>query len=94
MQNDLQRVPDNSEASGGSYGVYRNDLDTFPEPRNDGVQRSGVGFGFLQHEDRGFVLSNLFLKHSVLVRAVDAFYILGDDFHWVTEGLEGKNYVS
>ena len=50
--------------------------------------------GFLQHEDGGFVLLNLFLKHYVLVRDVDASNILGDDFHWVTDGLEGKNSVS
>ena len=47
----------------------------------------------MQHEDRGFVLLNFFLKNSVLVRDVDASYIPGDDFHWVIEGLEGNNSV-
>ena len=30
----------------------------------------------------------------MLFRAVDASYVLGDEFHWVTDGLEGKNSVS
>ena len=48
----------------------------------------------LQHEDREFVLLNIFLKHFVLVRAVDASYVPGDHFHWLTVDLEGKNFVS
>ena len=48
----------------------------------------------MQHKDGGFVLLNIFLKHYVLIWAIDASYILGDDFHWVTEGLERKNFMS
>ena len=94
MHNDFRRVPSNGETFGGSYGINVDALATYPESGEDGFYRSGIGLSFLQHEDRGFVLLNIFLKHSVLVRAINASNVPGDDFDWVTDGLEGKNYIS
>ena len=69
-------------------------MDTSPEFGEDRFYRSGIGLSFLQHVNRGIVLLNFFLEHSVFVGAFDASYISGNEFHWVIEGLEGKNSIS
>ena len=91
---DLQRIPNDEDATRGSFGINGNTLTPFPDSGENIHKKFSRIIIFLQEEDRRFILHNFPFKHSMLGGTVEAANVPGDDLHGIPWEAEENNFIS